>query len=250
MMNSKYKNGKQIPSSNADVTIIVPATRNSSSATREGELTVEDYRTALRLLVGAALEGTDELRLRLQPWWEDVQAWERHNTAPVTVLEGRDRNTLLYSLLGVLFKTPEYLSRGTSAAGRISSRATSILSRLTRPITRSRVMRPVQRNYEYLVARGESVVNSLSATGRSEARTSRLLVRQNVSDDTLEDILTYLVEKAKIRELIAEQGVEAAGDASTEIRTRSAAVDSSLDNLVDNLLRRQKLQKPPTGSSN
>ena len=108
-------------------------------------------------------------------------------------------------------------------------------------------MRPVQRNYEYLVARGESVVNSLSATGRSEARTSRLLVRQNVSDDALEDILTYLVEKAKIRDLIAEQGVEAAGDASTEIRVRSASVDSSLDNIIDNILRRQKLEKPPSG---
>ena len=246
-MNPDNKNDKEFRTGSTDMTVVIPAPQTSNSASGEDEFTAEDYRTALRLLVGAALEGTDELRLRLQPWWEDVQEWERHNTASVTLLEGKDRNTLLYSFLGVLFKTPKYLSRGTATAGRLSSRATSIVSRLMRPITRSRVMRPVQRNYEYLVARGESVVNSLSATGRSEARTSRLLVRQNVSDDALEDILTYLVEKAKIRDLIAEQGVEAAGDASTEIRLRSAMVDSSLDNIIDNILRRQKLEKPPSG---
>jgi hypothetical protein len=107
-------------------------------------------------------------------------------------------------------------------------------------------MRPVQRRYQYFVARGESEVSSLKFTGRTEARTSRLLIRQEVNEDTLEDILAYLVEKAKIRDLLAEQGVEAAGDVSTEIRVRSAAVDSSLDNIVDNIMRRQKAKTPPS----
>ena len=248
-MNSKESNTKELPYSSGDRTLALPAPRTSRSAFEAGEFTVEDYRTALRVLVGAALEGTDELRSRIGPWWVSVQEWERESGGSFVGSEGSGGSPLLYTLLGLLFKTPDYLSRGTSTVGRVSSRATSIVSWFTRPITRSRVMRPVQRRYNYFVARGEAVMSSVIGVGRSEARSSRLLVRQNVNDEALEDILTYLVEKAKMRELIAEQGVEAAADASTEIRTRSAAVDSSLDNLVDNILRRQKGKTPPSGSS-
>ena len=246
-MNSKENIDRDFPYRSADQSRfqLAPPTKPVS---RDNEFTVEDYRTALRLLVGAALEGGDELLLRIRPWWADVKQWERQNIDSVIELEGKGGNTLLYTMLGVLFRTPDYLSRGADTASRISSRASSIVSRLTRPITHSRVMRPVQRRYNYFVARGESAVNSYKRLGRSEARSSRLLVRQQVNEDTLEDLLTYLVEKAKIRELIAEQGVEVAGDASTEIRQRSAAVDSSLDKIVDNILRRQKHQEPPSGS--
>lgn len=245
-MNSSYQNDNEYTYGSADMTLALPGPQTRTSTSREGEFTAEDYRTALRLLVGAALEGTDELRIRIEPWWADVQEWERESGASLFGVEEKGGSPLLFILLGLLFKTPDYLSRGISTVGRVSSRATSIVSRLLRPITNSRVMRPVQRRYRYFVARGESEVNSLKFIGRSEARTSRALIRQEVNEDTIEDILAYLVEKAKIRDLIAEQGVEAAGDVSTEIRVRSAAVDSSLDNIVDNILRRQKLQKPPS----
>jgi hypothetical protein len=52
-----------------------------------------------------------------------------------------------------------------------------------------------------------------------------------------------------MRELIAETSAEVGGDALDEARVRSAEVDSALDNIVDNILRRQKIQTPPTGSS-
>ena len=248
-MNSKESNAKELPYRSGDRTLALPAPRTSNSASGDGEFTVEDYRTALRVLVGAALEGTDELRSRIGPWWENVQEWERESGSSYGGFVGTGGSPLLYTILGLLFKTPDYLSRGTSTVGRVTSRAASIVSWFTRPITHSRIMRPVQRRYNYFVARGESVMSSVIGVGRSEARSSRALVRQNINDEALEDILTYLVEKAKMRELIAEQGVEAAADVSTEIRTRSAAVDSSLDNLVDNILRRQKGKTPPSGSS-
>jgi hypothetical protein len=246
-MNPNAKHVQKSRYSQSEVIFTRTTPRSGRYNSTESEFTVEDYRTALRLLVGAALEGTDELRLRLEPWWADVQEWERQNSASIIELDRRQGNTLLYSLLGILFKTPDYLGRGVSTASRLSSRVASIVSRVTRPVTHSRVMRPVQRRYNYYVARGESAVGSLKAVGRSEARTSRALVRQQVDEDTIEEILAYLVEKAKIRDLLAEQGVEAATDASTEIRVRSAAVDSSLDNIIDNILRRQKLQKPTSG---
>ena len=246
-MNSSIQNDEKFPNNRVDLSLALPAPPRSSSTSADSEFTVEDYKIALRLLVGAALEGGDELSYRIRTWWATVPKGEYESGASLTEMEGKGGSSLLYTILGLLFRTSESVSRGASTAGRLSSRATSIVSRLMKPITNSRVMRPVQRHYQYYIARGESVVSSLNGIGRYEARSSRALIRQQVSDDTLEDILTYLVEKAKIRELIAEQGVDAASDASTEIRVRSAAVDSSLDRIVDNILRRQKLHKPPSG---
>ncbi len=248
-MNSKESNAKELPYGSGDRTLALPAPRTSRSASEAGEFTVEDYRTALRVLVGAALEGTDELRSRIGPWWESVQEWERESGGSFVGSDGSGSSPLLYTLLGLLFKTPDYLSRGTSTVGRVAS-AGGIYCVL---VHKANHTQPGHASgtaaLQLLCGAGESVMSSVMGIGRSEARSSRALVRQNVNDEALEDILTYLVEKAKMRELIAEQGVEAAADASTEIRTRSAAVDSSLDNLVDNILRRQKSKTPPSGSS-
>ena len=246
-MNSKNKNDKYLPFSSVDLTLALPAPQTSSSASRESEFTEEDYKNALRVLVGAALEGNDELRNRIITWRATIQKGEQEIDASI-LEEETGGSPLLYTILGLLFKTPEYLSRGTSTAGRASSRATSFVFRLMKPITNSWVMRPAQRRYNVLVARGESVVSSLEETGRSEARSSRALVRQQVNDETVEDALVYIMEKSKMRELIAETSAEVGSDALTEIRGRSASVDSSLDTIVDNILRRQKLKTPPSGS--
>jgi len=247
-MNSKDKKDEDFPYSSADLTLALPAPQTSSSASGEIEFTAEDYETALRLLVGAVLEGNDELRYRIKTWLVTIQKGEQESGASLPELGETGGSPLLYTVLGLLFKTSDYLSRGTSTAGRVSGRATSFVFRLVKPITHSWVLRPVRRRYHALVARGESVVSPLEETGRSEARSSRALIRQEVNDETLKDILTYIMVKAKYRELIAEQGIETAGDATIEIRGRSAAVDSSLDNIVDNILRRQKLKTPPSGS--
>jgi hypothetical protein len=92
------------------------------------------------------------------------------------------------------------------------------------------------------------VVSSLEKIGRSEASPSRVLIRQQVSDETIEGFLAYIVEKSKIREIIVETSTQVGGDAMIEIRGRGASIDSSLDNVVDNILRRKKLQMPSDDS--
>jgi hypothetical protein len=246
-MNSKDKNDEDFPNSSADLILALPAPQTSGSASGESEFTAEDYKNALRLLVGAALEGNDELRDRIIMWRATIQKGEQVIDASI-LEEETGGSPLLYTILGLLFKTPEYLGRGTSTAGRVSSRATSFVSRLMSPITNSWVMRPAVRRYNVFVARGEAVVNSLEEIGRSEARSSRALVHQQVNDETVEEALVYIVEKSKMREMIAETSAEVGADALTEIRGRSASVDDSLDNIVDNILRRQKVKTPPSGS--
>ena len=246
-MNSKDKENEDLSYSSDDLILALPAPQTNSSASRESEFTAEDYKTALRLLVGAALEGNDELRNQIKTWRANIQKGEQEIDASI-LEEETGGSPLLYTLLGLLFKTPDYLSRGTSTAGRASSRATSFVSRVMKPITNSWALRPVRRRYNVLVTRGESVVSSLEKIGRSEAGSSRALVRQQVNDETVEDALVYIMEKSKMREMIVETSAEVGGDALIEIRGRTASVDSSLDNIVDNILRRQKLKTPPSGS--
>jgi hypothetical protein len=247
-MNFHDKNDEDLPPSIDDLTLALTAHQTSGSASREVEFTAEDYKTALRLLVGAMLEGNDELRYRTKTLLTNIQKEEQEIDASI-LDEETGGSSLLYAFIGLLSKTPHYLSGVTSAAGRASSGATSLVSRFTRPITNSRVMRPVWRRYNVLVERGESVVSSFEKIGRSKASSSRALIRKQVNDEAVEELLVYMVEKSKMREMIVETSAEVGGDALVEIRGRTASVDSSLDNFVDNILRRRKLITPPSSSS-
>jgi hypothetical protein len=242
----KGKDGKPSPNSGVNLTPALPAPLVGSTASQDDEYTVEDYRTALRLLLGAALEGNDEFRVRSANWRETARQRALEAGAP---LEEEGGSPLVYALLGLMFEAPEYLDRVVSAADRVSARAASFTFKLFRPVANSWFMRPVRRRFDGLVARGESVVHPLEARGRSEVRFSRDLIRQEVNDEAAEEFLTYLVERSKLQQLITEASAEVGGDALTEIRGRSATVDSSLDDLVDRFLRRQKQRTPPGSPS-
>jgi hypothetical protein len=247
-MSSIDGDDEEFPYSSLDLTPALPAPESSKPAPTEGEFSVEDYKTALRLLVGSALEGNDELRYRIKIWRDSVQK-EQAEKAMVLEPEEPAGSALLYAFLGILFKTPDYLNRGASSTSQITSRATSLVAALIRPVKNSWFLKPARRRYHGLVARGESVVTSLEDIGRAEARASRTLIRRQVSDETIEELLSYVVEKAKIKELIAEQGAEVTEDVVTEMRVRSEQVDGSLDKIIDNILRRQKRDLPPSSSS-
>jgi hypothetical protein len=234
--------------SNADLTTVQPAPQTSGFDAGEIEFTKEDYRTALRMLLGAALEGRDELRYRLKMWLLAIQKREQESGTTYLGVKGTGGSPLLYTTIGLLFKTPDYVSRGSSTAGRVSRRTTSIVNRLTKPIRHSWVLRPVRRRYHNLMARWDSVVSPIEETGRSEALSSRALVRQEINDEMVEEFLVYVVERSKMREMIMETSAEVGGDALDEVRGRSASVDSSLDDMIDNILRRQKRETPPPSS--
>lgn len=106
----------------------------------------------------------------------------------------------------------------------------------------------MRRRYHNLVARWDNLVSPFEETGRSEARSSRLLVRQEVNDEMVEEFLVYVVERSKMRELIVETSAEVGGDALDDVRGRSASVDSSLDDMINKILRRKKRGTPSPSS--
>jgi hypothetical protein len=69
----------------------------------------------------------------------------------------------------------------------------------------------VRRRYNGLVARGESVVSPLERIGRSEAPPSRALIRQQVREEAVDELLIYLVEKSQMREMIVETSAQVGG---------------------------------------
>jgi hypothetical protein len=247
-MNSKDKKDEDFIDTSDDLALALPAPQTSSSTYGDIEFTAEDYRTALRLLVGAALEVNDELRYQLKTWLVSVQKRKQENGATIPELVGMGGSPLLYTAIGLLIKTADSVSRGTSTAGRVSARTISFVSRLAKPITHSWPLRPVRRRYHALGRRWESVVNPLAETGRSKVRSSRALVRQELNEELVGEFLIYLVERSKMREMIVETSAEVGSDALTDVRGRSASVDSSLDDIIDSILRRQKPKTSPSSS--
>lgn len=244
-MFSTDENNDDFASGGADLVPALPEPQTGGVESREVEFSDEDYKTAVRLLVGALLEGSDELRYRLKNWLTNVrrdeQAIEALNLAAET-----GGSALVYAMIGLLFESPRYLSRVSRTAGRAASVAASFTSLLARPITSSRVFRPVRRRYDNFIAGGESTVRSLEDLGRAEASPSRVLIREQMREEAVQDVLVYMVEKSKMREMIIETSTEVGGDALTEVRARTASVDSSLDSIVDSILRRRKLKAPPS----
>lgn len=247
-MNTEDDENVDFSHSNTDLILTQPAPQTSSADYGEIEFTAEDYRTALRMLVGAALEGNDELRYRLKMWLVAIQKREQESGTTYLGVEGTGGSPLLYTTFGFLIKTANYVSRGVSTAGRVSARTSSFANRLTKPIRHSWVLRPVRQRYHKLVARWDNLVSPFEETGRSEARSSRLLVRQEVNDEMVEEFLVYVVERSKMRELIVETSAEVGGDALDDVRGRSASVDSSLDDMINKILRRKKRGTPPPSS--
>jgi hypothetical protein len=237
---------EDFPYSSPDLSPGMPEPAASNAET--DQLSVEDYKTVLRLIVGSAVVGNDELKQRIIIWRKNIRNTRLEGNIPISKPGQTSGDHLLYLLVGLLFQTPGYFHGGASTVNRASSRAFSAISRFFEPINNSRMMQPVRRRFDTYVKVGESIVNSLEEEGQSEVQSSRALVQQQANDELISDVLEYLVEKAKIRELIEGQSVEFAGDAVSEFRGRSADVDASLDNLVKTVLRRQKAIEPPPAS--
>jgi len=116
---------EDFPYSSPDLSPGMPEPATSSAET--DQLSVEDYKTVLRLLVGSARVGNDEFRQRLKTWRKTIQN---------TKLEG-----------GATFAELGETSRA-------SSRAFSVVFRFLEPIKNNRLMRLIRRRYHIYVGSG------------------------------------------------------------------------------------------------
>jgi hypothetical protein len=190
----------------------------------------------MRLLVGGAMEGVDELFRRLK---EHQIELKQNQAAAITIYpdDETDLERLRYALIGLLFETPQVMARSLSTVGQTTTKATNLITRMISPVTNSRLMRPVQNRYDTVAARGEEMLERLVESGWSEEKAGRLLAR-NASAEVMDELLAYLAEKPEIRQLVQQQGVGLAGELVEQIRGRAAAADNLVDRISGTILRR------------
>lgn len=200
----------------------------------------------MHLLVGGAMEGTDELLRRLN---EHQLELKQSQAAFMTIYpdDETDLERLRYALIGLLFETPQVMARGLSSVGQTTTKATNLITRMISPVTDSWLMRPVRRRYDTAAARGEEMVERLVESGRSEEKAGRLLAR-TASVEIMDELLAYLAEKPEIRQLVQQQGVGLAGELVEQIRGRAAAADHLVDRVSGTILKRPQPESSSTGA--
>lgn len=199
----------------------------------------QDLKILLRLLVGTAIEGSDEFRRRARLWQAETNATELSGIV-ISLEDETEASRLRYSLLGFLFQAIDAGYKSLSFLDTVSSQAYTIVARMFAPLTKSRLWRPIQERYDFYGETGESIVNSWINTGRREEQVSRALARKQAYEQIIDEAIGYLAQKPEVRELVQQQSVSMAGEVVDEIRERSSEFDSLLEERVNTLLRRRR----------
>jgi hypothetical protein len=203
------------------------------------ETTGELLRTFMRLLVGGAIIGTEELVRRARQRQAEIQqsAAPKMVIAPFSELE---QNQQRHALIGLLFETPEAMSRGLARVGHASGTTAGLAGKMLGPLANSRLARPVKRRFDKMVAQGESIIERWAERGRVEEQVSRALAEQSMSglvDEVVAEAM-HLAQKPEVRELPQQQSVSMAGEVIGEVRQRTASTDATLERLARTMLRR------------
>ncbi|MGB3716671.1 MAG: hypothetical protein WA996_19805, partial [Candidatus Promineifilaceae bacterium] len=154
----------------------------------------DNMRTILRLMVGGAVIGWDELLTHLEQWEEEVRVPptpRRTQAGTVVFVEPGTRTSppltetqeLRYLLLGLLFETESRVHQRGSAVLKLAGQTTdALLSPWIRWMDRSERLGPVRSRFDDLVRRGESVTDRWIQRGQIEESHSRRLVLTATQD--------------------------------------------------------------------
>lgn len=199
----------------------------------------QDLKILLRLLVGTAVEGSDEFKRRARLWQAEMNASDPSRMV-ISLEDETEASRLRYTLVGLLFQALDSGYKSLSLLDKVSSQAYTIFSHMFAPLTKSRLWQPVQGRYDFYGEKGESIVNSWTSIGRREEQLSRALVRQQAYDEIVNDVIDYLAQKPEVRDLVQQQSVGMAGELVDDLRERSSEFDSLLEERVNALLRRKR----------
>lgn len=193
-----------------------------------------------RLLLGGGIEGSEQLGVRLQEWQRqtDAQKATIYSESP----DETEAERLRYALIGLLAAAP---AATQSVLGRVYNASDSAYYYLTdwlTPVTGSRFFAPVQRRYDQLAARGESVFERWIDSGRKAEQESRALARKAAfegEDEAFDHVISVMAEKPEVRDLITQQSMGMADEVVAVVRKSTASADNVWERRVQRLLRRK-----------
>ena len=198
--------------------------------------------SAVRLLIGGAVEGTAELARRLERWEDELRAAE---AAPEPSAPETPGDVARFMLVGLALSAGE----GTRQQVMRLAQASDVFLRLggsaVQPFANNRLTRrvvgPFDRAFDRLATRGRQRVNGWIALGREQEPQARLLARKAYLE-TIDEFISLLAENQELADLVQKKSVGLATEAVDEFRSRGVSADAIAENLVRRILRR-----PPRG---
>lgn len=207
-------------------------------AEAEAEAEVDVSRAVVRLLVGSALLGTDELQKRLRAWEDALRA------APPAAPGGEpvsEAELLRYAFIGLLFEAHDQARKSANELfDSVVQAGGAALARLG-PLLGSPLLRPLagpllQQVDEWVESSAERTAR-LARLGQREEQHSRLLA-ERVYAEALDDFIGYLAENPELRALIQSQSVSLATEVQNRFRQTTVDLDAGAETVVRRLLRR------------
>ncbi|HEX5159878.1 MAG TPA: hypothetical protein VFW17_21900 [Ktedonobacterales bacterium] len=198
----------------------------------------------LRLLVGGALVGARELRLRLERWQQATpDAASIQAVAPRT---NSPSDALRHTLMGMMFETESRMRRRFSNIGRRLARASQEANRFYATAMsdmRYTPLDPLRARLEETVYRATMTLDRWADRGRMEEQQSRDMTQEAVVS-VIDELLDYMARNPEVRELIEQQGMSMAETAVDEVRERSATADMWIERIARGLLHRPASENP------
>lgn len=218
-MSNKIEPKPQVDAERIDQSPVANRPSGTMIINREPE--AGTFRLAMRLALGSIILGREEMNRRFR----DKQAQLNQSLSPQLTVRSEESSNdrARYAVEGVLVQTSDTVSRGFQAVGNAANKVFKLASRLSRPVTDSRVMRPVRRQFDLFEERGEQVVQTWIDTGRSEEYLSRILV-QDTSTEIIEEVLDYLAVSPEMDQLVEQQTSDMAGEVVEEFQERTTRI--------------------------
>ena len=193
-----------------------------------------------RLLVGVALEGTDELMRRLQRW--ETAARESAATTP-NVNDTSQAAEFRYAMIGLLLEGETRVRQGIQRLEQASARATHRVTQTVDPNGWPAPRSPLGRSLDRFLSRRQDDIARWREAGRQAEHEGRLTAREALSSSTHE-VFGYMAQEPQVRDLIEQQGVTMASTALGAVRTRTATADRKVERFVRRALGMQSLEEP------
>lgn len=189
----------------------------------------------LRLVVGGALEGSDELRRRLQEWEQEL-ADLGNEPAAEDDIESMTQY-IRVAFVGFLFSTKWQMDR----AAPLLLRAADVLVRQPfRPLrflAGNSLSQRVQSRLDHLEQRGENQVADWLAVGLSQEPHARILANYAITD-VVDELISQLAENPELEALVQQQSVGLASEIVDGVRTQTVTADALVERSVRKILGR------------
>jgi len=192
----------------------------------------------LRLLVGGALLGARELRLRLERWQESIP--DPASAQAVASRTASPSDALRYTFMGMMFETESRMRRRFSIMRGRLARASHEANRFyanAMSDMRYTPLDPLRARIEEIAYRATMTLDRWADRGRVEEQQSRDMTQEAVVS-VIDELLDYMARNPEVRELIEQQGMSMAETAVDEVRERTATADMWIERIARGLLHR------------